>query len=331
MSGSHASVSKAERAVVVTPNWLGDALMSMPAIQAFAAERGPVAVLTKPPLAPLWRLHPDVAEIIEQAQPGTRARLAGFDAAYVLPNSFRSAWIPWRARVPRRVGAPARFRRWMLTEPRPRSQPGDPRHQAHENFRLLGVEAPDQPRPRLRLPADAAARAGELLPGPTTWLGLVPGAARGPSKRWPLPHFIELARRLAATPGLGLALFGTGADAAACAELRAGLPAEATVVDLAGRTDLQGFAAALARCAVVVANDSGGMHLAAALGTATVGVFGLTDPSRTAPLGERVTVLQHSGIRDRDIARDSAAAAAALAAVTPDEVEGATRAFLEPA
>jgi heptosyltransferase-2 len=149
-------------------------------------------------------------------------------------------------------------------------------------------------------------------------LGLLPGAARGPSKQWPREHFLALAHRWIRELQGGVAIFGSSAETELCGELAAA--AGRGAISLAARLDIPEWAAALSLCDVVVANDSGGMHVAAAVGAPVVALFGMTDPARTGPLGPRCVVLQESPTRARDIPRGSPEARKWLAAIQPDRV-----------
>jgi heptosyltransferase-2 len=263
--------------------------------------------------------------LLEEGWGGTRrsaarVRRAYCDAAVVLPGSFRAALVPWLAGVPRRVGQPGHARRPLLTRVLP---PPPRRHQSLEPYPLLGLETPARPPdgPRLAAPAAAVSRADERLSGlPRPLVGLAPGAARGPSKRWPPEHFAELGRRLCATHGCGLVVTGGRGDAAAA---RLVLDAAPTALDLTGRTGLEEWAAVLQACDAVVANDSGAMHLAAAVGTPVTAIYGVTDPERTGPLGVARRIVRSAGSSDRDVPRDSPEARRRLAAIAPARVEEA--------
>lgn len=337
-------------------NWIGDTIMSMPAIDAWRRLHpdAHLSLLVKKNLAPLWEMHPGPDGIItyEDTTAGTFAigkalrRTGRFDRAVVLPNSFRSALIPFLARIPERIGAPGRFRTFMLTHPvaasvsEPNPSPvaasslsrhggmSEPipasvtrSHQAYEYFRLLGLDPPDRIEPpRLRISEgarEAALARLESLPHPR--VALIPGAARGPAKRWPAEHFSELGRRLARERACGIALFGGPDDSELCDGIREQIGDNA--VNLAGRTSLKEWAALLACCDLVICNDSGGMHLAAAVGTPLVAIYGLTDPAKTGPLGSRCEIIRdENAAAARDIPRDSQEARAALAAIPPARV-----------
>jgi heptosyltransferase-2 len=302
--------------------------MSMPALQAYRAahpdER--LILLVKPAMAPLWAMHPAPDEILQLASgfAGARRaaaaiRRAGCRRAYVLPHSFRAALVPFLARVPKRIGRPGHARDFLLTEVVRATPRAGQEHQAYEMLALLAPDASDalEP-PHLEVDAVARAAARELLgEDHAPWIGLIPGAARGPSKQWPRAHFEEVGRRLDAEPGARLAVLGTPAEMDLCASVARAIGPAA--VSFAGRTSFAQWAGLLECCTVVVANDSGGMHLAAALGTPVVAMFGITDPTRTGPLGP-ARILQHARQRSRDVPRDSDVARLSLASIQPEEV-----------
>jgi lipopolysaccharide heptosyltransferase II len=305
--------------------------MSMPAVQGFRRlhPQVPLHVLVKPAIAPLWELLPDAPDGVLLLQPGIRGiqqatkhlRLIPFRRAYVLPKSFRSALAPWLAGIPERIGMPGHARDLMLTRVVSPTLRHGHEHQVYEYLELLTPEEPDRTPepPRLRVPDRDREVADTLLPGDSgqDWVGLLPGAARGPSKQWPAAHFAALGRELATAGGLRLAVMGAPAERTLCQAVTAATGPAA--VNLAGHTTFLQWAAALARCRVVVTNDSGGMHLAAALGTPVIALFGRTDPARTGPLGP-ARILQNSSIRSRDIPRHSRSARFALASIPPDTV-----------
>jgi heptosyltransferase II len=332
-------MAEPENILVVGVNWIGDSVMAMPALQSFRRRHPDVGltVLVKPAVADLWALHaaPDAVWRLERGRAGLRATIrrirdAGFHRAFILPNSFRSAWIPWRAGVPERHGAAGHWRRPLLTHVVPPDPPSDRRHQVFEYLRLLAADgaALDREPPRLTVPRELEQRAQELTAGCARPLVVfLPGAARGPSKQWPAGHFVALGRALRQETRCGLLVLGTPGEGALCEAIAAGIGPE--TLNLAGRTSLKEWIALLGVADVVVANDSGGMHVAAALDRPLVALYGLTDPAVTGPLGTRVTVLQGAtGPVSRDIPRDSEAARTALAAIRPDQAIAAVRQWL---
>ncbi len=327
-----------ENILVCGVNWIGDTVMSMPAIQTLrkAHREAHLTLLVKSSLAELWKMHaaPDSLMILE---PGLSGALAAggaiqeknFDRAYVLPHSFRSALVPFLGRVPERIGLPGHWRDWMLTRVvRPRNLAGR-RHQAYEYLDLFFPDAtPPLERPVLTVPIGAAERARETIAGlPEPCVGLIPGAARGPSKRWPEESFVRLGRRLTGEWRCGVVVIGSPAEQPLCGQIAGAIGRGALAI--AGTLTLTEWVALLKACRLVIGNDSGGVHVAAAVGTPVVVIFGVTDPARTGPLGATQRVLQHSAQRARDVARASAAATESLAAVTPDEVYKAAIELLE--
>ncbi len=282
------------RILVRSTNWLGDAVMSIPAVRAIAAGRpdARVTVLAPAKLADLWREVPGVADVLPiPAGAGVfkvaaAVRRAGpFDAAVLLPNSLRTALEVWLAGVPRRVGFRGHRRRWLLNqivseEPTPPATGGDPRrNQTYRYVRLAeeigagnaGVDAPT--------PAAVGTR-GER--GGWLRVGVCPGAEYGPTKRWPAERFAEAAKIVAAERACEWTIFGVAKDAAYAATIEAALGERCE--NLVGKTTLAELIDALKRCDVLLTNDTGTMHLAAYLGVPVAAVFGSTDPLLTAPL-----------------------------------------------
>ena len=289
--------------MVVAPNWLGDAVMALPAIAD--VRRGQptasIVVAARPSVAPLFTLVGGVDEVVTLPKSGPY-RLDGCDAALLLPNSFHSALTMARAGVPERWGYRTDWRAWLLTRAVPRPPAG--LHQSayyQQLVRSLGF--PNGPTvPHLAVsPEQSAAGAGVLAragwDGRMPLVALAPGAAYGSAKRWPPAAFADLAAGFA-DDGIGAVLLGTPADANTASEVMRALAGRATVFDLIGKTDLPALAAVLVNCRALVANDSGALHLAAALGVNVTAVFGPTNERLTAPVatGHRpptVTVLTH--------------------------------------
>lgn len=338
MTGSPASASTdrpdgaGDRVVVCGVNWIGDTIMSLPALQAYRAAHPAthLALLVKPGMAGLWAMSPvpDDVLLLEEGGVGllrtvSRLKAGRFDRAFVLPHSFRSALVPFLARVPDRRGMPGHGRDFMLTRVLP---PRGGEGREHQAFEYLDLLAPDQgvpnqviPDPPALRPDDASMDRARALLAPATdvWIGFIPGAARGPSKQWPAAHFIELGRMLCEREGVRIAVMGAPNETLLCEEVATAVGDGA--VSLAGRTDLPTWAAVLAGCNVVACNDSGGMHLAAAVGTPVVALYGITDPGKTGPLGP-AQVIQHAERKARDVPRDSEEARLSLASILPKEV-----------
>ena len=325
------------RILVCGVNWLGDAILSMPALQAFRWENPETSLtlLVKPGIAPLWAMHAVPARVLTLESGrlldlARTVRALGFDRAYVLPHSFRSALIPWLAGIPVRIGLPGHFPRdFLLTEVR-RSADGPGRE--HQVFEYLDLFFPGTNRrtfvpPALAVPPPLLETMhGKLDSLPRPWLALLPGAARGPAKQWPTEYYALAAARLMAETGGSIITLGTRAEYDICQQVAAA--AAPNGLNLAGQTSLGELAAVLSLSAAVLCNDSGGMHLAAALGTPLVGLFGITNPGQTGPLGKHIRILQQSERRTRDVPRHSREARRALRAISVDDAVGAVLALL---
>lgn len=324
--------------LIHSPNWLGDVVMAWPAFHLWRQSHpdAKVIVLAKKSVAGLWRYARGVDEVIvlapgkEGAKEAVRSiREARCDEAILFPLSFRSAWLVWRGGVPRLRGVPGQFRSWMLTEKVSITDLATA-HQAREYMRIAGVADPDEiPSPSLALDPSRLPIPPDVGVAPADCLIVLPGAARGDSKRWPAPSFAQAIRTVLRNhPGWRVLVCGTPGEATACAEVAALLGPVAT--DLAGKTKLPELAALIARSRGVCCNDSGGMHLATALGVPVVAVFGITDPSKTGPLG-RSRVVAAKGVRvSRAIPRESPEATRALASIAPDRVSAALEELLAP-
>jgi heptosyltransferase-2 len=329
MNESEAAV----RVLVCGVNWLGDAIMSMPALQAFRAAHPNVhlTLLSKPPLAALWSMQPavDAVHLLDSGNGGVfstgrRLKTDAFESCYILPNSTRSALVAWLARVPRRHGVRHAVRALLINQPVTLSTAPQARHQAYEYFDILGLSPPPGPlpAPQLTVPAEAAGRAREWLPkGKGTWIALIPGAARGPSKQWPPDRMVAVAQALLPRD-CRFVVLGTRAEAELCAHVATQIGPAA--LSLAGSTSLCELAAVLAGCAATLCNDSGGMHLSAGVGTPVVAIYGLTNAAVTGPCGPGHRIVAAQGVMpSRRIARDSEAARSALASIPPERVETA--------
>lgn len=288
------------RLLVLAPNWLGDVVMALPAIADVrrASPDWTIDIAARSSVAGLLPLVPgiDGSVMLVDGRSSVESVKAGkYDAALLLPNSFHSAWLAWSAGVPERCGYAHECRGALLT----RSVAAPSRvHQAEYYQRLttaLGF-APGALQPRLEATSDARDKGSALLrrhgwDGRTPFVAVAPGAAYGGAKRWPARSFAAVVDGLA-DDGVAAALVGAAADAAAAAEVRTLSGRRGAVIDLVGRTDLLTLAGVLAGARALITNDSGAMHVAAALGTTVIAMFGPTNESETRPLGTgRASVL----------------------------------------
>ena len=330
------------RILVCALNWLGDAILAMPALQALREHHAgaDITLLTKPSLAPLWAMHAVPDRVLSlpvdggSLKPVVRSlRELEIEVSYILPHSFRSALPPFLARIPRRIGLPGHFPRdFLLTEVRcPAAGPG----RIHQVFEILDLFFPGENRrtyapPRLVVPPETLDRMRARLAAlPRPWIAILPGAARGPSKQWPAERYAEAAAALVARTGGSAIALGTKSEQAPCRQVAAA--AAPNGLDLSGATTMEELSAVLALSAAVLCNDSGGMHLAAALGAPLAALYGITNPGQTGPLGANLRILQHSERRERDIPRRSAEAQKALRAISVPEAVQAVLDLLPPA
>jgi lipopolysaccharide heptosyltransferase II len=277
------------RMVVRSPNWLGDAVMSVPTVRSFKLGRPDawVAVVCPDKLAGFWRRVPDVDEVvaIESGESvfSVAAKIRGrFDVAIVLPNSLRSALEVWLGGIRRRVGFRGHSRSWLLNQiiPKPKEQPGRPLHDADVYWaiaRRCGAEEMPATPPVWKRPA------GECV------IGICPGAEYGPAKRWPAYKFQRMIKEVNERIDCQWVVLGTAADAGVAREIAQGIP---NVNDLTGKTSLPELMDLLSVLSGLVTNDTGTMHLADFLGTPLVAVFGSTEPLLTGPRGPRSLVIR---------------------------------------
>lgn len=298
------------RSLVVAPQWIGDAVMAEPLLRRLADRGEHLTVGALPWVAPVFRAIAAVAHVAEwpfahgrldwTARRAVAATLRGqFDRAYVLPNSLKSALLPWLAGVPLRIGYAGEGRFILLNRrlANPRGRPS-----MHAWYAALadvdpppGAAAPPPTdpaadRPRLVLPPAVRQTVQAALGvAPDGYRVFAPGAEYGPSKCWPASHYAALARTLVARDGRPVLLLGSAKEAALCEAIAAG--AGAGCRSLAGRTRLDEAFALVADAHAVVSNDSGLMHVAAAFGVPQVALFGSTSPLHTPPLNPRAQVV----------------------------------------
>ncbi|HTY42990.1 MAG TPA: lipopolysaccharide heptosyltransferase II [Thermoanaerobaculia bacterium] len=285
------------RRLVIAPNWIGDAVMSLPFLRALrrADPSGRLAVLARRGPGAIYRAEGSADEVLPRssfARDAFAARRGRFDEAWLLPNSYRAALLARASGARRRLGYATEKRGWLLTDALP-APPGTI-HQLRDYDALLaaGGVAPDLEPPRLPLPDAARARVRAVLEAAglreRAFAALCPGSAFARTKRWPAERFAALADALSETKLPAAILVGPGEE-----KLGAGVAAAARSRPPVLGVDLDPveLAAALALARVAVTNDSGPMHLSGAVGTPVVAFFGPTDPGRTGPSGSPSRVL----------------------------------------
>ena len=319
--------------VIFAPNWLGDAVMALPAIGAVcrSGRHAAVSIAAAPSIMPLFTLVDGIDAVIDVR---TDLRGRSFDAALLLPNSFHAALIAWRAGIPERWGYRTQGRGPMLTRAIGR---GARSHQAAYYQRLISaLDYPTGPlQPEIRVSTEMSQAAGELL-SRAGWdqraplAAFAPGAANGRAKQWPPESFARLARELA-QDGVVTVLIGTPSDTRAGAALIEALGSRAaiTIINLIGRTDLPALAGVLTHCRALICNDSGAMHFAAALGVSVTAMFGPSNEMETRPLGAaRTAILTHLVWCRPCMLRECPLDHACMRGITVDSVLAAARASM---
>jgi len=278
----------AERVLVRAPNWVGDVVLSLGAVRdlrrALPAAR--LEVLARPWVGAVYEAVGEVDGVVESR--GTladaRALRGRYDLAVLLPNSFASAWSPWRAGIPERWGYSTDGRGPLLTRrcPVPRAVSGMSQvYYYRAMLEGVGVAVSGPPDVSLRCPDAWLERGFELMDDEGPWIGVNPGAFYGTAKRWAPERFAAAADVVARRLGARVAIVGSAAERPLGEAIARSLLAPARV--LCGETTLRDLVGVLARLKLLLTNDSGPMHLAAALGTSVLAVFGSTDWRETAP------------------------------------------------
>ncbi|MBK9168556.1 MAG: lipopolysaccharide heptosyltransferase II [Bryobacterales bacterium] len=300
------------KVLVRATNWVGDAVMSLPAIRAIrrAFPGWEVVLLARPWVAGLYARESSIDRVILLEGRGWPARLRTVravaaercDAAILLQNAFEAALIARLAGIPRRIGYRRDGRGWLLTDaiavPHAGELPAHERFYYLELLRRAGLiaEIPETNQIRLEGSAEAAAAGRNRLAAlgvPLPVVGVSPGAAYGTAKRWLPESFAVSAVELARHLGGSVAIFGSAGERPLCEQVNALVKAEKIpVANLAGRTALEQFIEMAAACVVFLTNDSGAMHIASALGVPTVTVFGATNHVTTGPTGANAAIVR---------------------------------------
>jgi heptosyltransferase-2 len=327
-----------KRILVRGVNWLGDAVMSTPALERLreAVPQAEIALLTPAKLSQVWKHYPNVNRVIELGTDegpwsiGRRLREEKFDMALVFPNSPRSALEMWLAGIPNRVGYARPWRNWFLTRTLPartvhvptrkrpaaevkrlvtqtpaayRSEPPASAHHIYDYLHLAAALGANEEAmaPRLHIAADEVEETSQRfgLPAGQRLFGLNAGAQYGPAKRWPVGRFIAAAAEVQRRCNCRWIVFGGPHESELARQIVAGIRQTPTgteqgePLNVAGKSSLRDLCVLLRMCRVVLTNDSGPMHVAAAVGTRVVVPFGSTSPELTGPglPGERSGLL----------------------------------------
>jgi lipopolysaccharide heptosyltransferase II len=286
-------------------NWVGDAVLTLPALEALDRRfpEAEIVVLGRPWVAGLFGGQRSVDRVLDYESAGVhrglsgrwalarRLRQDGFDLAMVFPNSWDAAMVPRLAGIPCRVGYPTDGRRLLLTHPVKAETGARERHQVFRYLDLVRALGGDgEALPRLTVTPDAIRAADDLLAqqgveAGVTWIAVNPGSVYGSAKRWPPERFAAVADDLAVRRGTKVLLIGSRQETGILESVAWAMREPAVV--LGGRTDIGMLPGLLRRARLLLTNDTGAMHVAAAVGTPVLAIFGPTDADATGPLGAR--------------------------------------------
>ncbi len=334
-------------------NWVGDAIMALPALQAvrnkFPAVQ--ISILALPYVADIYRGQGIADELIPYDRNGEHKGIGGkekladvlrskkFDTALLLQNAFDAAWITWRAGIPERIGYNRDARGVLLTKPIPVPTAGEiPAHEKYYYLELLKragwIDAlPKIPEVSLHVSEEESRHAEAKLQSfgsqaRAVRIAVAAGASYGSAKCWPPERFAKAINQLLKERKAEVILFGTPAEAGVSAAILAGL--DQSALDLTGATQIAELPALLSRCTAFLGNDSGAMHVAAAVGLPVVAVFGPTDPEGTAPLTPRCTIVQERPYCSPCFLRRCPTDHRCMTAIAPQRVsEGIVKALAE--
>jgi heptosyltransferase-2 len=323
LSPGSATDNHATRILIRAANWIGDSVMTMPAVQRLRelAPGAHIVMLCPGKLTDLWRHNPFLNEVIPFGDQPDFDDLSerAFDLAVIFPNSFRSAWECKRAGIPRRIGFAGHWRRFLLTDVVHRSRSErvvyeertvagktfrvkvfrSTRHQSEHYLDIIaylgGNREPVPPRIRLAI-EEMPALSKFMRDDGRPVIGINAGAEYGPAKRWPAECFAETAIKVSDHVDARWLIVGGPRDAGVAGQIEAQLRdaglGDRSIINVAGRTTLLDLCTLLRFCKLLLTNDTGPMHVAAAIGTPVVSIWGSTSPELTGPLSPRSIVIR---------------------------------------
>src|SRR5437016_7177169 len=325
--------------------------MALPALRA-VRKRFPdaeIMIVARPYVADIYRDQEICNQLIPYDPKGLHAGFSGrerlaaelraqkFDVALLMQNAFDAAWLAWRAGIPERIGYARDGRGLLLTKAVPLPRHGE--IPAHEKFyylelvrragwldslrdeTLIGLGVPEEKR---RSADEHLCKSGVRQGALRIAIGV--GASYGSAKGWPRPRFAEVANRLQSETDADVILFGTAAEASVSTAISAEM--RRPPIDLTGKTAIADLTALLSQCHLFIGNDSGAMHVAAAVGLPVVAIFGPTDPLGTAPVTPRCTIVQEKPYCSPCFLRRCPTDHRCMTKVTPDMAEAAVRPWL---
>ena len=320
-------------------NWVGDAIMALPALRAVRTRfpEADITILARRYVAFIYQNQQVCDNMMFVDGKGDllgELRAQKFDVALLLQNAFEAAWFAWRTGIPERIGYARDGRSLLLTKAVPVPRAGEiPSHEQYYYLELLRRAGwldslPDSSVITLNVPERNRHRAAEFLVSSglepdSLRIAIGAGASYGSAKCWPPDRFAELANRLQAQSAVDIILFGTPAEQPVSSAIAAGM--HRLPIDLTGKTPIDDLPALLSQCHLFIGNDSGAMHVAAAVGLPVVAVFGPTDPIGTAPVTPRCSIVQEKPYCSPCFLRRCPTDHRCMTRVTPDAVEAAAR------
>ncbi|WP_028579145.1 lipopolysaccharide heptosyltransferase II [Desulfogranum japonicum] len=303
-----------KRILIRSTNWIGDAVMTTPAVRSIRENfpESEISMLVLPWVADVFKYSPRIDNLLYYDRNGRHNGLKGkwklgrelareqFDCAILLQNAFEAALISCIAGIPVRGGYTTDARGLLLSHGVKKAPDIGLKHQVHyyqEMVQGLGLK-PSENKLEMFVPEEIQQKARQRLLQLTTaqaqrpLIGFNPGAAYGPAKRWPAKQFADLARRICMEMDADIAVFGTEADQATASLIGDSVPEPDRILDFTGKTQLIEAIALIQCCSAFVTNDSGLMHVAAALDTPLVAIFGSTDHIATGPFSERAKIIR---------------------------------------
>ena len=335
-------------------NWVGDAIMALPALRSVRARFSDshIAIVARAYVADLYRGQSICNELISYDPKGEHSGMQGreklarelraqnFDAALLLQNAFDAAWLAWRAGIPERIGYARDGRSLLLTKRISVPKPGE--IPAHEQFYYLELlrrigwldALPEHTDASLHVEESQRQRAEQTLQSAgarssVSRIAIGAGASYGSAKCWPPDRFSDFINLFRGHTDADVILFGTPAEQSASDAIATGI--NGSSLSLVGKTSIADLPALLSRCHLFVGNDSGAMHVAAAVGLPVVAIFGPTDPYGTAPITPRSTLVQQKPYCSPCFLRRCPIDHRCMTAITPAMVESAVRLRLSAA
>ena len=327
-------------------NWVGDAIMALPAIRAVRQHQpyARISILARPYVADIYRDQHVCDELIAYDPKGIHRGWSGrekliselrarrFHVALLLQNAFDAAWLAWRARIPERIGYARDARGLLLTKSIPVPKAGEiPPHEKFYYLELLRRagwldQLHDEPHVQLEVPGAARRQALQTLlqagARPRALrIAVGAGASYGSAKCWPPDRFARALNALLTRHDADVVFFGTPGETRVSSAIASELQRPA--VNLTGKTSIADLPALLSQCHLFLGNDSGAMHVAAAVGLSVVAIFGPTDPDGTSPITPRATIVQQKPYCSPCFLRRCPTDHRCMTAVTPAMVESA--------